>query len=48
MDLPLISRKVAILGRGGKKFSVTARFASEFESAFPSAIDREVTVELAH
>jgi hypothetical protein len=47
-DLPLTSRKVAILGRGGKKFSATARFASEFESAFPTVIDREVTVQLAH
>jgi hypothetical protein len=47
-NLPLTSRKVAILGRGGKKFSATARFAPEFESVFPGAMDREVTVQLAH
>lgn len=47
-NLPLTSRKVAILGRGGKKFSATARFAPEFESVFPGAMDREVTSQLAH
>ncbi len=44
--LPFTSRKIAIRGR--KKFSATARLISEFQSVFPVAINREITVQLAH
>lgn len=46
--LSLTSRKIAILGRGGKKFSATARLISEFRSVFHGALNREITAQLAH
>jgi hypothetical protein len=45
---PLSSRKIAILGRGGKKFSALTRIKTEFQAAFPGAINRDVTAQLSH
>lgn len=46
--LSLTSRKIAILGRGGKKFSATARLIPEFRSLFHGDLNREITAQLAH